>query len=116
MPQSAARNEEWRSILSESAENDDQIPILLENNVHKIGNLTLTGYNSEMSARSFTDKRDYRDPNTNEETGLKTRIFLNESLTEEGQDISNKEEWTLGDIERRTNYLIEQILPIYQFS
>ncbi|MEB6209152.1 DUF262 domain-containing protein [Staphylococcus pasteuri] len=116
MPQSAYKNENWKGILTEKVENEEQLKVLIENNIHKVGNLTLTGYNSEMSAKTFVEKRDYRDGKTNKETGLKTKLFLNESISGEKKDINDKEIWDIKDIERRTKELINYILPMYSFE
>ena len=48
MPQNLT--EEWRKELGENWEE------VHEKYLHTIGNLTLTGYNSELSNRPFTDK------------------------------------------------------------
>lgn len=49
--------------------------------MHKIGNLTLTGYNSEMSDHSFKEKRDYKNKNGNY-SGYRTDLFLNKSISD----------------------------------
>ncbi|MCD8887917.1 DUF262 domain-containing protein [Staphylococcus arlettae] len=116
MPQSAYKNENWKGILSDKVENEEKLKVLIENNIHKVGNLTLTGYNSEMSAKTFVEKRDYRDSKTNKETGLKTKLFLNESISGEKEDINEKEIWDINDIDRRTKELINYILPMYDFE
>lgn len=52
MPQNTDLNEQWRADLGEEWER------IQEQYLHTLGNLTLTGYNSEYSDRSFKDKRD----------------------------------------------------------
>jgi len=116
MPQSAERNKDWKDILLKKTSNEDQIALLLENHVHKIGNLTLTGYNSGMSSKSFVDKKNYRDPSTNAETGLKTNLFLNDSIFGDYENKDTKNEWTLEDIDARTKFLTEKTLALFGFN
>lgn len=115
MPQSADTNSIWKKSLLEEIGDEDQIKTSVDAHVHKFGNLTLTGYNSEMSARSFSEKKNYRDKSTNEETGLKTKLFLNESIVSKGEDINSKETWTISDINRRNMELIEKIVVLFSF-
>lgn len=108
MPQKPKTNAGW----------DDISPELLNENVHKIGNLTLTGYNSELSNSSFTEKRDYKDKTSNSYEGLRTPLFLNQSITNKRIDekISEKTNWTIEDIIRRTEELIPLILELYPLN
>ena len=80
MPQSAHTNNHWKQEFIDSGLSEDQILHETEANIHKLGNLTLTGYNAEMSAKSFKNKRDYVDSATRNEVGLKTDLWLNESI------------------------------------
>ncbi|MET6989134.1 DUF262 domain-containing protein [Sediminicola arcticus] len=69
--------------------------------VHTLGNLTLTGYNSQLSNLSFAKKRD----RTNKEgsfVGYKNGMFLNETLKE-------KEQWSKNDIIERGKKIIDLI-------
>lgn len=52
MPQNENLNEAWRQALG------DKWQLVHEKFLHTLGNLTLTGYNSEYSDRSFAEKRD----------------------------------------------------------
>jgi hypothetical protein len=49
MPQNKD-NEDWRNMIGENFE------IVHDRYLHTLGNLSLTGYNSELSDKSFTDK------------------------------------------------------------
>ena len=113
LPQSAEGNKLWRSELIKSGVNEDDLSSKLEEYTHKIGNLTLTGYNSEMSSKSFKDKRDYREKESLSEVGLKTKLWLNESIPNNNETIEQKENWTLEDIDRRTDFLVNEILSMY---
>lgn len=51
MPQNPNLSEEWRSMLGENWK------VIQETYLHTIGNLTLTGYNSELSDRPYSQKK-----------------------------------------------------------
>ncbi|MCH3883490.1 DUF262 domain-containing protein [Tenacibaculum aquimarinum] len=73
--------------------------------VHKLGNLTLTGYNSQLSNKPLKDKQEKQKDGKN--VGFKNGLFLNEKL----KDISG---WTKTDIENRTNVLVNKALKIFK--
>lgn len=114
LPQTSNLNEDWLSMLKKETDNPEKIELIKAENIHKFGNLTLTGYNSEMSSRSFKEKRDYKTKNTNTYTGLRTNLFLNESIPEKEYEINEKETWTIKDIKRRTEELAEIIFELYK--
>lgn len=66
---------------------------------HKLGNLTLTGYNSSLSDKPFIIKRDKQNDGK-KFIGFKNGLALNES-------IAQKEKWTTTDIDDRTRKLVE---------
>ena len=70
--------------------------------LHTLGNLTITGYNAEMSNKSFVEK-------VNGESGFKhSHLKLNESIAQ--SDVWNKKA-----IQRRTNILTDIILKIWKY-
>jgi hypothetical protein len=107
-------NEDWIQSLG----NGDQLKAedIQETYKNKLGNLTLTPYNSEMSNSSFIVKRVYN-PSGSEFEGLRSGLFLNESIvdSDKGEDIGSKEKWTAVDINRRTNILSDLIIKLYAF-
>ena len=74
--------------------------------VHKIGNLTVTGYNSKLSNMSFVRKRDRVNDN-GKYVGYKNGLDIN-------AEISQKETWTIKDIADRTEKLTEELLTMYK--
>lgn len=70
--------------------------------VHTLGNLTLTGYNSQLSNFEFDKKRD-RVNNEKNFIGYKNGMFLNTELKDEN-------EWKLTDIKRRGELLVDEVL------
>ncbi|PPG36670.1 DUF4268 domain-containing protein [Rathayibacter sp. AY2B5] len=65
--------------------------------VHTIGNLTLTGYNSELSNRPFDQKR----------------RMLAESGLRLNQEIAGEEEWGAPEIAKRSAALAERIIALW---
>ncbi|MBU8791152.1 DUF262 domain-containing HNH endonuclease family protein [Oceanobacillus caeni] len=108
LPQNVNLKDSWKEMIS--PENIDLATNLQKENMHKLGNLTLTGYNTEMSDKSFVDKRDYQPSDSDEYTGLRTKLFINESIIREGETIENKKTWTIEDINDRTDKLANLIL------
>ncbi len=78
----------WQDELGPHAEE------IHEHWLHRIGNLTVTGYNSEYSNRSFQAKREA------EEGFAHSPYRVN-------KQIANAERWGLGQMEARTQELVE---------
>ena len=76
--------------------------------VHKLGNLTLTGYNSNLSNLSFEKKLNRKD-NSGREIGYKNKLYLNNEI----YPLSKKHEWTIEDINERTQILINAALKLF---
>lgn len=77
----------------------------LELYVHKIGNLTITGYNSTLSNLSFVEKRD-------RVNGQKLFVGYKNGL-EINKEISEKDSWTVQDIKDRTDKLVAELLIMF---
>ena len=94
MPQNPEPSENWRQALGEDWQNVQRTWL------HTLGNLTLTGYNSEMSDHDFADKRD-------SEKGFRfSPLRLNEGL---GQ----LESWNAEEIQHRAERLAQRALVIW---
>lgn len=78
----------------------------LELYAHKLGNLTMTGYNSTLSNLSFEKKRDRTDKQGNY-VGYKNNLSIN-------VDLATKDKWTIEDIQERTDNLVGQLLEMYK--
>lgn len=95
MPQNEALSADWQSELGANWEE------IQAQHLHTIGNLTLTGYNSELSDRNFTDKRDMPG-------GFKdSPIRLN-------HDLAHLEHWTEQEIRRRAKNLAGKAAGIWK--
>lgn len=79
---------------------------LREQYTHKIGNLTLTGYNQNLSNMSFDKKMNRKDDNNNF-IGYKNGLILN-------SDVVNQAEWHISNIEKRTDFLVKKFLEMFK--
>jgi uncharacterized protein with ParB-like and HNH nuclease domain len=75
--------------------------------VHKLGNLTLTGFNSTLSNMSFEKKRDRQ--KDGKDVGYKNGLFLNKEL-------AKMNSWSTEDIQLRTANLVEQAISLFKYE
>lgn len=88
---------EWVEMIADG--NKNLAVEYLNNYGHTLGNLTITGYNQNLSNLSFEKKKNRVNKDGNY-IGYKNGLKLNE-------DIVNKDKWTVDDIKERTNSLVE---------
>ena len=80
----------------------------LEEYTHKIGNLTVTGYNSTLGNKSFEEKRDRKSKDGQRFIGYKNGLEIN-------REIATKDKWTIEDIKTRTKALVDELMKVYEF-
>lgn len=95
MPQNDDLSEEWQEELGENWKE------IQEKYLHTIGNLTLTGYNAELSDRSFREKKALKPGGF-----CDSRLRLNASLV-------NTDHWNEEAIQTRAKQLAEKALEIW---
>jgi hypothetical protein len=95
-PQGGNLPDAWKQMLGGA----EAAAVAQEKDVHRLGNLTITAYNSTLGNKSFADKRDRTD-GKGRFIGYRNGLALNESL-------ATKKSWTVADIEARTTKLAEQ--------
>lgn len=78
----------------------------LEEYAHTIGNLTITGYNSNLSNMSFSKKKDRKRDDGNY-IGYRNGLKLNE-------DIVSEDTWTVNKIKARSEKLIKIFMEQYK--
>ena len=78
------------------------------NYVHTIGNLTITGYNQNLSNMSFEQKRDRTSKDKTKEIGYKNGLYLNKGVV-------NQTEWTVDKIKSRTDELVKILMDMYKW-
>ena len=96
LPQNNDLNLDWRRALGPDWEKIQQ------KYVHTIGNLTLTGYNSEYSDKFFTDKRDMKGG-------------FRESPLKLNRELANLETWNEEKILQRAENLAKEALKVWQY-
>ncbi len=95
MPQNKDLSQEWRSMLG------DKWQAVQETWLHRLGNLTLTGYNSTYSDRPFAKKKEIAGG-------------FNESPLRLNKFIREQSAWTAATIEQRGKQLAEKALEVWR--
>ena len=96
MPQNKNLSQKWKDELGPDWEE------IREKCLHTIGNLTLTGYNSELSDRSFIEKRDM------DGGFVDSPIRLN-------SDLARLEKWGRVDILERADVLASKSVEVWRY-
>ena len=95
----------WVEMMAEG--NEVEAKRIQNDYVHKLGNLTLTGYNQNLSNFDFKKKKERKkDGNF---IGYKNRLFLNE-------DLKDKESWVENDIIERTKKVVDLAINIFKIE
>lgn len=76
--------------------------------VHRLGNLTITGYNSTLSNKSFSEKMQRRDTE-GRSIGYENGLSLN-------SDLAGKEVWRAAEIEARTEQLADRVVARFSLN
>ena len=96
MPQNENLSDEWKAELGEDWEH------IHEQYLHTLGNLTLTGYNSEYSDRPFAEKRDMKGG-------------FRQSPLKINSGLGKQDKWTKASINDRANRLAEEATSVWKF-
>jgi hypothetical protein len=78
---------------------------LQDSHVHKLGNLTISGFNSTLGNKSFLDKRDRTD-SKGRAVGYRNGLKLNAEL-------AATETWSTEQIDARTTILANQVMKLF---
>ena len=97
---------EWIDMVAKG--DKENAKKLQEEYVHKLGNLTLTGYNSNLSNLAFDKKRDRKDKK-GVYIGYKNKLYLNNEI----YPLSKMNKWTIEDINKRTELLVKEALKLF---
>jgi Protein of unknown function (DUF1524) len=73
-----------------------------QTHVHKLGNLTISGFNSALGNKSFEEKRDRTDQQARP-VGYKNGLKLN-------ADLATAQQWSVAQIDARTIKLVDQVV------
>lgn len=97
MPQNKDLSEDWKEMLGPDYE------IVRNTYLHTLGNLTLTGYNSELGDRPFLEKQEMLDEKQTKVVALY-------------QDVKGLTEWNQTTIEARADRLSDIILGLFKYD
>lgn len=98
LPQGENLPSAWKEMLG----GEELAAQVQEEHKHRLGNLTITAYNSNLGNKSFVEKRDRQD-SKGRHIGYRNGLALN-------ADLVTRESWTGEDIERRTQELASRVL------
>lgn len=104
LPQGENLPPAWQEMLG----GKDEAASVQEEHKHRLGNLTITAYNSNLGNKSFIEKRDRQDSD-GRQIGYRNGLSLN-------ADLSSKESWTASDIEVRTLSLTNRTIERFPLS
>ncbi|MGB2521195.1 DUF262 domain-containing HNH endonuclease family protein [Shewanella algae] len=76
-----------------------------QSHVHKLGNLTISGYNSTLGNKSFVEKRD-RTNRDKRAVGYNNGLYLN-------QELAAADTWSVAQIEQRTAEMVDKALTLF---
>lgn len=94
----------WLEMLG----GEDTAAEIQDKHKHKLGNLTITAYNSNLGNKSFLEKRDRQD-SKGRRIGYRNGLSLN-------ADLAEKESWTADDIEKRTEELAARVIERFPLA
>lgn len=101
LPQGPGLPKEWLKMLGGA----EAAAAVQQQHVHRLGNLTITGYNSTLGNRSFSYKKTRKDIKGNY-VGFKNGFDLN-------SDVVAANQWTEHEIESRTKKLAKRALELF---
>lgn len=104
LPQGVNLSDHWKDEIS--PDDREKAVELRDEFVHKLGNLTLTPYNSELGNKKFTEKLNFMD--NGELVGLNLGLYLNNSIDKESKI------WDTDKINERNRKLTKDIIDIFK--
>lgn len=105
-PQGKNIPQSWITMMADG----DEIKAkeIQQTHVHKLGNLTISGFNSALGNKSFEDKRDRVD-RQGRAVGYKNGLKLNE-------DLAASAGWSAVQIDSRTDKLVQQVTQLFKLQ
>ena len=97
---------EWVDMIADG--NTEKAKEIQESHAHKLGNLTISGFNSTLGNKSFIEKKDRTDKK-GREVGYNNGLQLNAEL-------ATAKTWNVEKIDARTSNLATQILNLFKLS
>jgi hypothetical protein len=96
---------DWVEMIAHG--DTDKAKDIQQTHVHKLGNLTISGYNSNLGNKIFSEKKERKDNNGNY-IGYKNGLSLN-------QDLVETDTWSKEQIDERTEDIAIQVLDLFKW-
>lgn len=106
LPQGEHLPEPWIEMIA--AGDRDLAKEYQQKFAHKLGNLTISGYNSSLGNKRFDEKRDRKD-SEDRYVGYKNGLVLNE-------DLKSADQWSIRQIEERGIKLVAETLQLFSLD
>lgn len=97
-------DKEWIDMIADG--NEKLAYEYLNKCVHTLGNLTITGHNSNLSNYDF-EKKKYRKNQYGKNIGYTNELYLN-------NDVVSEDKWTVEKINNRTDKLVATALELFK--
>lgn len=107
LPQSPKKETDWFDWWIENE---------MENYVHKIGNLTLTGFNGRLSNKSFKDKKELEKTIVKDTKTIIELVGYTSGKIKLNDTVKDEPKWTKTEINKRTDILISEIIKMLKYS
>ena len=104
-PQTPKLSEQWIKMIADG--DPDLAKSYQDTHLHLLGNLTLSGNNSNLGTRPFIEKRDYVEDGA--KMGYNNGLWLND-------DLITADLWTIEAIEKRTVKLVREAILQFKFT
>lgn len=105
-PQGENIPQSWITMIGDGDEK--KAKEIQQTHVHKLGNLTISGFNSALGNKSFEDKRDRID-RQGRAVGYKNGLKLNE-------DLAAAAGWSVDQIDLRTGKRVQQVTQLFKLQ
>ena len=107
-PQGKNIPDSWVEMIADG--NRNKAEEIQQSHAHKLGNLTLSGYNSNLGNKSFKDKRDAKKGGDDgEHIGYRNGLKINSFLIA-------RDDWSADAIDQRTKELIEEAMRLFDLG
>jgi hypothetical protein len=121
LPQTEKIPKEWMKMIAGG--DAERAAAIHEQHVDRLGNLTLSGYNSKLATASFEKKQALSEGRTflghSIDIGYRNGLALNKLTFPNGTrktSLATADEWTAEMIEARTRVMVETLLKMYEFE
>ena len=113
LPQGKNIPQEWVNMVADG--DQKKAKEIQESHVHKLGNLTLSAYNSKLGNKSFIEKRDIMNKERKAYVGYKNRLEINKKVANK-LDGGLRESWTKEDIDERTKEMADKAFRLFKLD